>query len=73
MIRQNSVLCYGKKEIIKLKTEIILSSSKIHLAMNIVSQFEQSEIERLQRADDPAFGVGDTLAVTVNVVEGKKK
>lgn len=40
--------------------------------MSIIQQYEQSEIDRLKRADDPDFGVGDTLAVTVNVIEGKK-
>lgn len=40
--------------------------------MNLIQEYEQSEIERLKRADDPDFGVGDTLAVTVNVIEGKK-
>ena len=40
--------------------------------MHPISQFEQDEIKRLGR-NDPAFGVGDTLAVSVNVVEGKKK
>lgn len=39
--------------------------------MNPIAQFEQSEVERLAR-QDPPFGVGDTLAVSVNVVEGKK-
>ena len=39
--------------------------------MDIIAEFEHNEIQRLQRAD-PAFGVGDTLAVSVKVIEGKK-
>ena len=37
--------------------------------MDIVQQFENSEIKRLDRAHPP-FGTGDTLAVQVRVQEG---
>ena len=40
--------------------------------MSIIAEFELSEIKRLSRSDPP-FGVGDTLAVSVNIVEGKKR
>ena len=39
--------------------------------MNLVAQYEAEEIKRLNR-NDPNFGVGDTLAVSVSVEEGKK-
>lgn len=41
-------------------------------AMNLVEEYEKGEMERLGR-EDPAFGVGDTLAVAINVIEGKKR
>ncbi|MBF2734564.1 MAG: 50S ribosomal protein L19, partial [Betaproteobacteria bacterium AqS2] len=39
--------------------------------MNAVEQFEREETKRLGR-QDPAFGVGDTVAVSVSIDEGKK-
>ena len=39
--------------------------------MKSIIEFEKSEVARLSR-NDPLFGVGDTLAVSVSVVEGKK-
>ncbi len=39
--------------------------------MNIIAEFEKTEIARLSR-NDPMFGVGDTIAVAVSVIEGKK-
>ncbi len=39
--------------------------------MDQIAQFESREMQRLARSDPP-FGVGDTVAVSVNVVEGKK-
>lgn len=40
--------------------------------MGIVSDYEAAEVARLRRDSDPQFGPGDTVAVTVSVVEGKK-
>ena len=39
--------------------------------MGIVSDYEAGEVERLGR-DDPEFGPGDTVSITVVVIEGKK-
>lgn len=39
--------------------------------MNAIAQYEAEEIKRLER-QDPPFGVGDTLAVSVSIDEGKK-
>ncbi len=39
--------------------------------MNAIAQYEAEEIKRLGR-EDPPFGVGDTLAVSVSIDEGKK-
>lgn len=39
--------------------------------MNAIAQYEAEEIKRLER-NDPPFGVGDTLAVSVSIDEGKK-
>lgn len=39
--------------------------------MNAIAQYEAEEIKRLGR-NDPPFGVGDTLAVSVSIDEGKK-
>ena len=40
--------------------------------MDIIAQLEQAEIERLGKTI-PAFVPGDTVAVSVNVVEGARK
>lgn len=39
--------------------------------MGLVAEYEASEMQRMGR-DHPDFGPGDTVAVTVTVVEGKK-
>lgn len=40
--------------------------------MNLLQTLEQEEIDRLGK-DIPAFSAGDTVAVSVNVVEGNRK
>lgn len=40
--------------------------------MNLIAQLEQEEISRLGKTI-PAFAPGDTVAVSVNVVEGSRK
>ncbi len=40
--------------------------------MNIIDQIEQEEISRLAK-DIPAFAPGDTVVVSVSVVEGTRK
>lgn len=40
--------------------------------MNLIRQLEQEEIERLGKAI-PEFAPGDTVVVSVNVVEGERK
>lgn len=40
--------------------------------MNLIEQLEQEEIARLGRTI-PAFAPGDTVVVSVNVVEGERK
>lgn len=40
--------------------------------MNIIAQIEQDEIARLNKSV-PEFGPGDTVIVSVNVVEGTRK
>ena len=40
--------------------------------MNLIETLEKEEIERLGK-DIPEFGPGDTVAVSVNVVEGTRK
>lgn len=40
--------------------------------MNLIQTLEKEEIERLGK-EIPAFGAGDTVAVSVNVVEGSRK
>ena len=40
--------------------------------MNLIEQIEKEEIERLGK-NVPQFGPGDTLIVSVNVVEGDRK
>ncbi|MCK9514468.1 MAG: 50S ribosomal protein L19 [Ottowia sp.] len=40
--------------------------------MNLIQTLEKEEIERLGK-DIPPFGAGDTVAVSVNVVEGVRK
>tara|TARA_B100000214_G_C23571770_1_gene447703 strand:+ start:83 stop:547 length:465 start_codon:yes stop_codon:yes gene_type:complete len=40
--------------------------------MNAIDQFEKKEIEKL-RKEIPDFHAGDTLKVSVNVVEGERK
>jgi large subunit ribosomal protein L19 len=40
--------------------------------MDIIKQLEQEEIQRLGKKI-PAFGPGDTVVVSVNVVEGERK
>jgi len=40
--------------------------------MNIIQQIEQEEIARLGKTI-PEFGPGDTVVVSVNVVEGERK
>ncbi|MDO5056980.1 MAG: 50S ribosomal protein L19 [Lautropia sp.] len=40
--------------------------------MNLIAQLEQEEIARLGKTI-PAFAPGDTVAVSVNVVEGNRK
>lgn len=40
--------------------------------MNIIQQIEQEEIARLGKSV-PEFGPGDTVVVSVNVVEGERK
>jgi large subunit ribosomal protein L19 len=42
--------------------------------MNVIEQLEKEEIARLtQSRTIPVFGPGDTVVVTVNVVEGTRK
>jgi large subunit ribosomal protein L19 len=40
--------------------------------MNLIQQLEQEEIARLAKVI-PSFGPGDTVVVSVNVVEGERK
>lgn len=40
--------------------------------MNLIQTLEKEEIERLGK-EIPTFGAGDTVAVSVNVVEGSRK
>lgn len=40
--------------------------------MNLIEQLEQEEIARLGK-DIPVFSAGDTVVVSVNVVEGERK
>jgi large subunit ribosomal protein L19 len=40
--------------------------------MNLIGKIEQEEMERLARTI-PAFAPGDTVVVSVNVVEGERK
>ena len=40
--------------------------------MNLIQKIEQEEIQRLKRAI-PDFSAGDTVIVSVNVVEGERK
>lgn len=40
--------------------------------MNLIQQLEQEEIERLNKSI-PEFAPGDTVVVSVNVVEGSRK
>ena len=40
--------------------------------MNVIQQLEQEEINRLGRKV-PEFTTGDTVIVSVNVVEGERK
>ena len=40
--------------------------------MNLIEQLEQEEITRLGKTI-PAFAPGDTVVVSVNVVEGERK
>ncbi|MEY2775960.1 MAG: hypothetical protein RLY30_58 [Pseudomonadota bacterium] len=45
---------------------------KTRFTMNIIAQIEQDEIARLNKSV-PEFGPGDTVIVSVNVVEGTRK
>jgi large subunit ribosomal protein L19 len=42
------------------------------MSMNVIQQLEQEEIKRLGRKV-PEFATGDTVIVSVNVVEGERK
>jgi large subunit ribosomal protein L19 len=42
------------------------------MSMNVIQQLEQEEIKRLDRKV-PDFTTGDTVVVSVNVVEGERK
>jgi len=42
------------------------------MSMNVIQQLEQEEINRLGRKV-PEFATGDTVIVSVNVVEGERK